>query len=518
MVRCPGNARKLLEFAWDYDVRKWKHCWTRKPVVEPTVSAFEGTLFPLKKTRGEVHNPRTMRVLIADRNARLLESISRTFAQQFAIQTAASCEQCNDLLAQGDFDLVLISEKLADGLGLQLLGQIARSSPDTLRVFAARRSRLQLLKGKLGPFGLFRTLNYPINPQELLSTLTLAQTGLAIGGPAQGSEEAPDVQPQGEVSTPPPARAEVQPVVERISLTSADATFTIDVPKTILSQRRVRRSNPSPAHRPASRARQAPAPAAAVRNAAAGVPSTAPQSRKATRELPSTARQTQKTSPELPSTARQTQKTSSELPSTARQTQKAPPEVPSTTPQRQQAPPELPSAKHQGQQASSELPGTTRQAQQPPAPRRSARSQAAVAQPTAPARAPLQARPSQHAPKSRRAANRPVVGTSYSMRSKVVLAATSVVVFLVTTLTHNLNDASVHVTRASTPVPKLELPPAPEPPATLAPAFRPQPSVARRVEPKPVVDPADEQVTASNAPVADPSSFGHEAYEVIYAN
>ena len=95
-----------------------------------------------------------MRVLIADRNARLLESISRTFADQFTIQTASSREHCDALLGSGEFDLAVISEKLADGPGLQVLGEIARNSPDTLRIFAARRSRLELLKGKLGPFGL----------------------------------------------------------------------------------------------------------------------------------------------------------------------------------------------------------------------------------------------------------------------------------------------------------------------------------------------------------------------------
>src|SRR5256885_16218302 len=99
-----------------------------------------------------------MRVLIADRNAWLLESIARTFAPQLDIRTATTQEHCNELLSQGAFDLAVISEKLADGPGLQLLGQVARNSPGTLRVFTARRSRLQLLQGKLGPFGLFRTL------------------------------------------------------------------------------------------------------------------------------------------------------------------------------------------------------------------------------------------------------------------------------------------------------------------------------------------------------------------------
>ena len=119
-----------------------------------------------------------MRVLIADRNVRLLESISLTFTHQFKIHTANTRTHCVDLLRQGEFDLVVICEKLADGPGLQLLGKIARNTPDTLRVFAAKRARLQFLKDKLGPFGLFRTLPYPIPARELLSTLTLAQAGL----------------------------------------------------------------------------------------------------------------------------------------------------------------------------------------------------------------------------------------------------------------------------------------------------------------------------------------------------
>jgi len=446
MVRCPGNVRKLLEFVSDYDVRKWKHCWIMGSVEKPTVSAFEGTAGGGEKSPGRVHNPRIMRVLIADRNARLLESISRTFARQFTIRTATSCEQCNDLVAGGEFDLVLISEKLSDGLGLQLLGQVARNSPDTLRVFAARRSRLQLLKGKLGPFGLFRTLSYPINPQELLSTLTLAQTGLAIPAPAS---ETPDAQPQEQAPGPPATPAEVHPVVERISLTSSDATFTIDVPKTILSQKRVRRSSSRQAARSQPDARQAPAPA-----------SHGP-----------------KVAPGLPSNARQSQKDAIE---------------------RSRAIP---------------------QSDQRPDSPRPTRSRAGSAYSAAPARLPSQSRAPQHAVRSRRAANRPIDHQPvYPTRSKVVLAATSVVVFLVTTLTLNLNDASVHVTRASIPATKIDLPPPPEPPAALAPAFRPEPTVARRVEPKPAMDPVGEQVTANNTPTADPSTFGHEAYEVIYDN
>jgi hypothetical protein len=109
-----------------------------------------------------------------------LESISLTFAGQFEIHTASTRTLCADYLQQNEFDLVIVSDRLADGPGLPLLGEIARSSPDTLRVFAAKRPRLQFLKGKLGPFGLFRTLSYPIDSRGLLSTLALARAGLQI--------------------------------------------------------------------------------------------------------------------------------------------------------------------------------------------------------------------------------------------------------------------------------------------------------------------------------------------------
>jgi hypothetical protein len=116
------------------------------------------------------------------------------------------------------------------------------------------------------------------------------------------------------------------------------------------------------------------------------------------------------------------------------------------------------------------------------------------------------------------------------MRAKVVLGATIVAVFVATTLTLNLLDGGVHMTRASTPSPEITrpasyTPPPPDPtPAALAPAFRPAPQVARRVEPKPAatksdVDPTDPQMAAAgNTPVADPSTFGSEAYEAIYPN
>jgi hypothetical protein len=402
-----------------------------------------------------------MRVLIADRNAWLLESIARAFAHQFSIQTATTHEQCNELLLRGEFALAVISEKLADGPGLRLLGQIARNSPDTLRVLAARGSRLQLLKGKLVPFGLFRTLAYPIEPQKLLSVLMLARAGLESEVAALATRNVPVVGRRADevpaasrsVALPPqaqhagpsmPVPAAIRPVAERISLLSTEASFSINVPSTIASMRRARRSNLPAAPRPAPVARQV----SGVRVTAASVQHPAPQS-----------------APSQPVAANSAA---------------------------------------------------------PPPPRLSAQSAAF-----------------QHALERRRtakaAAGNQVVSQSSQrgrvrrparMRTKVVLGATIAAVFLVTTLTLNLVDSSVHVTQASAPRPErkqsdIAALPRSSTPVSLTP---PEQIAVRRVSPKPDAaqpdaKPVDPQIAASATPaIADPSSFSSEAYEPIYSN
>ena len=116
-----------------------------------------------------------MRVIVVDSDSAMLDTVVRALRTQFAIDSVSTKADCIDLLRQNDFDVVVACERLEDGSGLELLGQVAKRWPATLRVFAADRERLQLLQGRLGPFELFQTLAYPINPQKLLSTLLLAR-------------------------------------------------------------------------------------------------------------------------------------------------------------------------------------------------------------------------------------------------------------------------------------------------------------------------------------------------------
>lgn len=138
-----------------------------------------------------------MRVLVVDQDSTLLTAITQTLGEYFVIDAVTTKADCLDLVRLNDFEVIVAGERLEDGSGLELLGSLARSRPDMLRIFAAQRERLKLLKGRLGPFGLFRTLSYPIEPRQLLAALSAAA----------GIEE--EVEEIEEVEAPPPAPAPV---------------------------------------------------------------------------------------------------------------------------------------------------------------------------------------------------------------------------------------------------------------------------------------------------------------------
>jgi|KBSSwiStaDraftv2_1062776.scaffolds.fasta_scaffold04557_7 TonB family protein len=115
-----------------------------------------------------------MRVLVVDQDSASNEAIARSLRELYTVDAVTNKGDCLDLLRSNTFEVIVASERLEDGSGLELLGQIAKRWPSVLRIFAADRQRLQLLKGRLGPFELFQTLTYPIDPERLIATLNLA--------------------------------------------------------------------------------------------------------------------------------------------------------------------------------------------------------------------------------------------------------------------------------------------------------------------------------------------------------
>jgi hypothetical protein len=389
---------------------------------------------------------------------------------------------------------------------LQLLGQIAQGSPDTLRIFAARRSRLQLLKGRLGPFGLFRTLSYPIDAQELLSALALARAAREIDPPAlkirhvvieerQAGEVPATLENEAlplrvpHVGASMPSPAAVRPSGERISLTSADALFSINVPMTIAAMRGVRRSESSRVPQPAPVAGQA----SGRKNAASQLAQRQHTAQQSALPLPATA---QSAAP-------------SSLPSRSEAFERA---LARREAARRAANSQVVSRPSRQGRKLAEASGRRKRslAQTPPLGSLSELgSLVTAAHPT----------------------HRPQLARATPKRSMVLLGGAMVAVFLVATLAFNRFDAaagtssSPQATRIS-PLdeqPVISAPPQNPMPASPTPSVRPAQSAAKRAEVKPDpkepdVDDPDTQMAASSTPTADPSSFGSEAYEAIYPN
>jgi protein TonB len=115
-----------------------------------------------------------MRVLVVDQDSALLTAITRLLGEYFTVDAVTTKADCQDLLRRNEYDVIVAGERLGDGSGLELLSQMAQSRPDMLRIFTAEPERLRLLRGRLGPFRLFRTLSYPIEPRQLVAALSAA--------------------------------------------------------------------------------------------------------------------------------------------------------------------------------------------------------------------------------------------------------------------------------------------------------------------------------------------------------
>jgi DNA-binding NarL/FixJ family response regulator len=115
-----------------------------------------------------------MRALLVDHDVAMLDSVRCAigFDSGVVVEIATSKLQCIDLMRSAPCEILIACERLADGSGLELLSQVGRHSPATLRIFAAEPSRLALLLGgRLAPFRLYQTLAYPIDPALLLPLL-----------------------------------------------------------------------------------------------------------------------------------------------------------------------------------------------------------------------------------------------------------------------------------------------------------------------------------------------------------
>jgi hypothetical protein len=163
-----------------------------------------------------------MRVLICDQESEMLERIAR----EFEVDVATSKATCIDLMRANPFDVVVASERLVDGSGLELLSSIATRWPDTLRVLAIEPERRKMLGGKLAPFRLHATIRYPIDEDELERRLNELDRLLGESEEDYADEDEPAPAPRGRAPSPPQRPASTASTRPPVSSTQGRSTYT----------------------------------------------------------------------------------------------------------------------------------------------------------------------------------------------------------------------------------------------------------------------------------------------------
>src|SRR5688572_17252063 len=108
-----------------------------------------------------------MRVLLVDHDSEGLEAIARAIRGVLELDCVTSKGDAMLLLRQNVYDVLIACERCVDGSGLPILGRTTRTAAPLKRIFAAPPDRLQLLGPRLAPFKVQRTINYPIDLEEL---------------------------------------------------------------------------------------------------------------------------------------------------------------------------------------------------------------------------------------------------------------------------------------------------------------------------------------------------------------
>jgi TonB family protein len=150
-----------------------------------------------------------MRVLLVDHDSEALESITRAIRGVLELDCVTSKGDALLLLRQNQYDVLIACERAVDGSGLDLLGRTTRTAVPLKRIFAAAPERLQLLGPRLAPFKVQRTINYPIDLEELW--LAIAQVTSGPNDETDGTIERVVLDERGIPSTGSMPRAPIPP-------------------------------------------------------------------------------------------------------------------------------------------------------------------------------------------------------------------------------------------------------------------------------------------------------------------
>ena len=113
-------------------------------------------------------------LLLVDDEPDLLFSLEGLLRQRFHLFTATSGHEALDIVKQQTIQVIVSDQRMPGMTGDELLAQVARISPSTVRILLTGYADIQDVIRALNTGGVFRYLTKPWNLDELLDVLSEA--------------------------------------------------------------------------------------------------------------------------------------------------------------------------------------------------------------------------------------------------------------------------------------------------------------------------------------------------------
>ncbi|AYH45775.1 response regulator [Azoarcus sp. DN11] len=135
------------------------------------------------------------KVLCVDDEPGIVRSLQWLLQKQFEVFTATSGAEALELVKQHDFDVVISDQRMPAMTGVEVLREVRRLSPRTMRILLTGYSDMQAIVRSVNESEVFRFINKPWNiaelPKVVAQAITIAQTQPADEEVTDVSEEAP---------------------------------------------------------------------------------------------------------------------------------------------------------------------------------------------------------------------------------------------------------------------------------------------------------------------------------------
>jgi serine/threonine-protein kinase len=135
------------------------------------------------------------KVLCVDDEPSIVRSLQWLLQKQFEVFTATSGAEALELVKQHDFDVVISDQRMPEMTGVEVLREVRRLSPRTMRILLTGYSDMQAIVRSVNESEVFRFINKPWNiaelPKVVGQAITIAKTQPAEDTDVDISEDVP---------------------------------------------------------------------------------------------------------------------------------------------------------------------------------------------------------------------------------------------------------------------------------------------------------------------------------------